>query len=1261
VESGIALEKSVDPNCPGWMLGITNFFSETEAGELRDLVHQCVQKDPKTMTYFEQGKNLEDINQITQKNKEKRPISLFLVGESGKGKTFLIQKMLGIRDQYSINSTDNEFGETFICKKIAPLPGSKRVIVTVFFFSKERLQKIVLDLVEAEPNMKKNYLEMFCCKEIANSTELDFADLEFKIEETKEFSIDDSNGVATFINRYRDVPNAAYVKIGIPQSSLTAHFHPNVAIWDTPGFPDIKHPRMEKITMQVIAEHADIVAFIVRDRAATGIELQLRILEPSLLNDQDPVQVIILKNEDQKKPYDMSKLHVVENTTENNNRSINGCTVLEDSLRKFIFNSPFDKLSPGRVEKLFIDLQSTAFYLRVYHTDSKALNPLKTYVDISFKIRTHRSLWKIVRPAKAIWILAKARTELFQAEHSPQKNKHSEATKLKKLPDLEEKINKEIAKAIEKIGEDEDGLRDKVFGAAKLLDFEIRSIALCSCFSFLSFLILDTEVDPEEIEAKVTEALKSEQLEDDENFHLNDVDTVSSLEKLALQAIPSSYNPNVEPPLDTNEISLERFLKDAVGYCNSQILKTAYDGFFAEVQTVKRVPSSNTCLSDLKSLLEKHVAKYSLIFTPNRIWTSFEVPPILPAPMPFEDVDTKSVIDKLKSTLTAQGKSTEEIKVIARELEKKYLIQKSHNLTPSPTPETVRFNCLFDVDGEEKNEEKDLLQTVFVQTTEEVEETKLIRIEFAGDRNTDKAGSEFKVNFYKGCLKAVIFFLQGFGGDSGDKRDSLYPIFIISKDRYHTDEPGFLAHIPIYLEPDDKDAFHNSFQSNPQRGKKTEYIRREPWNTLEEQTPALIFLLVEEQERELYQKMIQRFKLDKNESQTLILVSIPGKNRGIGFARTMVMLLQRTIEAKIPIRFPFFYLLDDNIHQFRIFNLHTSQMEPCTATVALAFLQQAFEDHIKGADLTPKFLNSFSSNSRPQEEPLKALFTQLKGEFRKCVPDLLDEDDIADKLRTLDRDQQRAILDEFRRGEKSFAEGLSKLKFFLELKGSSSLPGSNPPSPASDPYAKFLKCLWTTLSAITKKTTERVPLFSLTPSKDTPGALKKLLSQAATHSINRIHRTAILFYSPAVRGFSYFSHLPPHFPQKHQSLNHLSKDLVLKYIKSLDPNHQYLLKSKKNQRRPQFEKVLTDLLESNKKFGEPVPHGLVIDALFAAQNLVDTWTKSPTFLSDTKYGFTQNEEFFIQILMEQGRYGFQVHYFEAIVAEKSSGGFAIKK
>lgn len=117
-----------------------------------------------------------------------------------------------------------------------------------------------------------------------------------------------------------------------------------------------------------------------------------------------------------------------------------------------------------------------------------------------------------------------------------------------------------------------------------------------------------------------------------------------------------------------------------------------------------------------------------------------------------------------------------------------------------------------------------------------------------------------------------------------------------------------------------------------------------------EGAPVLLYIVVEHSEGNKYHNML---KSKQSASRRIVIVTIPDKSRGIGFSRSMILLLQRVLGRLMILEgFPFdyFWMMDDDMVKVRRFSPNSNSlhmMEPCTLALALLKSQDILEGRVK--------------------------------------------------------------------------------------------------------------------------------------------------------------------------------------------------------------------------------------------------------------------------------------------------------------------------
>jgi hypothetical protein len=106
--------------------------------------------------------------------------------------------------------------------------------------------------------------------------------------------------------------------------------------------------------------------------------------------------------------------------------------------------------------------------------------------------------------------------------------------------------------------------------------------------------------------------------------------------------------------------------------------------------------------------------------------------------------------------------------------------------------------------------------------------------------------------------------------------------------------------------------------------------------------PHLVYAFVEEQELADYVASYDR------ESERLVFVSIPGRDRGIRFARSIIKHFQDHLRENISKPFDYWWMIDDDLGQIRMYDTMgiVTSMNPCHLSLALLFTQKALRTEV---------------------------------------------------------------------------------------------------------------------------------------------------------------------------------------------------------------------------------------------------------------------------------------------------------------------------
>jgi len=345
--------------------------------------------------------------------------------------------------------------------------------------------------------------------------------------------------------------------------------------------------------------------------------------------------------------------------------------------------------------------------------------------------------------------------------------------------------------------------------------------------------------------------------------------------------------------------------------------------------------------------------------------------------------------------------------------------------------------------------------------------------------------------------------------------DWIYPIFIPSKGR-HGEIPegkkaGFLAHLPISSE--------GSFE--PKENKSRQNVRGDS-NTLKAGR-TLLYLFVEEQELDSYMKGFENFRSDH-----LILVVIPGRNRGVGFARQMILLLQQFfahhLKKNKSLSFDYFFILDDDLVKVEVYDRDHHAMRQCSLELALSFAQDVLLKELNRRDNRLKHLQIMSNDENKNDyKDVFEFFLDLKAWI--ILRNLLTVEKFCKEL--------LAAAD----------QGKESLKDFLRK---SLLKAKNFTVENTDEWgSKF----WDILEKIRIDSTLDLAMVSLSLSRlSFDKANYNLKQPEATHRISDQHYAAILFHAPALRGYGYLSAKNP----KGENQLFLSQDGVQAMLENKD-------------------------------------------------------------------------------------------------------------
>jgi len=466
-------------------------------------------------------------------------------------------------------------------------------------------------------------------------------------------------------------------------------------------------------------------------------------------------------------------------------------------------------------------------------------------------------------------------------------------------------------------------------------------------------------------------------------------------------------------------------------------------------------------------------------------------------------------------------------------------------------------------------------------------------------------------------------------------------------------------HVPVHRDCEEFKVTVEEKKGSSDAKKKRSFILRTDANQLEPETHAVIFLVVEVQELADYKHMLQEMGFRDSNTQKIRLVSIPGRGRGIGFARSMILLLWQALDCR-GINLDQFFMLDDDLEAMRVFNGNTGVKDKASLTAALGYLQQAFVKHI----------------AERKRECWKLLDFFAHQDYDQCgtLLDLYDEHFSGRKWNQFrqsfaEEEVSRALIEAFTNSygdQDKFLAGAAKInQKFHEF--ANQPEGSN-----------FLSEFFQQLDQSYKSKIFEVPLFSICPrGRNYLSGLKKLMEVNGTYRVSEQHHACILFYGPAIRGFSYLSNDDHrrHYPLGHELpakkipylralLLHLHKGDLKNYQnwvkeKLVDEIKKKLPAPPREMTKEEEEDFQSRLKQKQKKetkktAKEDNPSSLRRHLIFASQETIEKLGQED--ILDSANGILGEDKMLVHILKQQGRYGYQIYLFEAEYGGQARGG-----
>jgi GTPase SAR1 family protein len=194
---------------------------------------------------------------------------------------------------------------------------------------------------------------------------------------------------------------------------------------------------------------------------------------------------------------------------------------------------------------------------------------------------------------------------------------------------------------------------------------------------------------------------------------------------------------------------------------------------------------------------------------------------------------------------------------------------------------------------------------------------------------------------------------------SGQKKHCIYPVFVPTKGRHGGPIEEF----------------------KPRAGRKP---LKEPFAAdfsmtapvLEPEVETVVFVVCEgvaasgSAESTLYAEKVLRAKG--------ILTEIPASDRGIGFARQMIVMLRKVLAQALQENprediapFDFFFMIDDDLKSVRVYDKHLFLMRSCSLSYALVHLQKIMMSEIAEIDERKRYFDAITDPCDSIEEPIK--------------------------------------------------------------------------------------------------------------------------------------------------------------------------------------------------------------------------------------------------------------------------------------------------
>ena len=257
----------------------------------------------------------------------------------------------------------------------------------------------------------------------------------------------------------------------------------------------------------------------------------------------------------------------------------------------------------------------------------------------------------------------------------------------------------------------------------------------------------------------------------------------------------------------------------------------------------------------------------------------------------------------------------------------------------------------------------------------------------------------------------------------------------------------------------------------------------------------------------------------------MILVSIPGKDRGVGFARQMILMLQQGLEKLLLSRgtsFDFFYMLDDDLQDVRVYDRSILQKRQCSLSFAMEKMEAVLLDEIKRADRRLSYLKLLEDNTNLSNDD----YIQKK-ELQKMLESFLMS--YFESSPSKDKEIDKFTI-EFKRSIEDIVKASDQPRS-LFIENNSDNFSVNILQKADRVHIKklqeFKEKLWDQLATIKAESAFQIPMVSLEKRHIAEINDYCIIAPSCTHRFSIQNHGFVLFQAAAVKGFGYLASSEP--------------------------------------------------------------------------------------------------------------------------------------